>query len=149
MMGGNLVAEYVDAKNFSPLYTSSPCKEKGQGEGFLICKGNSRIAQPLMVYGNPPHCVGAYRHTPLQINGTIKNFANQTLYLYKCYQDTLLIIDSTKTDNNGKFQFSLRAIQELPLKDKYPFGLYKIYLKYNQFFFIIDDNQPVEIKTVY
>jgi hypothetical protein len=59
------------------------------------------------MYGNPPHCLGAYRHTPLHINGIIKNFANQTLYLYKCYKDTLLIIDSTKTDNNGKFQFSL------------------------------------------
>jgi peroxiredoxin len=159
MMGVNLVGEYVDAKNFSILYTPSPCKEKGQGDEVLICKGNSRIAQPVRVYGNTPNIVRANGHSPLHINGTIKNFANQTLYLYKCYQDTLLIIDSTKTDNNGKFQFSLmayrqtpqsvRAYGDTPLHNEYSFGLYKIYLKYNQFFYIIDDNQPVEIKTVY
>jgi thiol-disulfide isomerase/thioredoxin len=158
MMGVNLVGEYVRAKNFSILYTSSICMEKGVEDEVLICKGNSRIAQPVRMYGNPPHCLGAYRHTPLHINGTIKNFANQILYLYKCYQDTLLIIDSTKTDNYGKFQFSVVGIiHELSLQhglpqhknNDYPFGLYKIYLKYNQYFYIINDNQPVEIKTVY
>jgi hypothetical protein len=44
MMGGNLVAEYVRAKNFSILYTSSPYKEKGQGDEVLIYKGIQRYA---------------------------------------------------------------------------------------------------------
>jgi thiol-disulfide isomerase/thioredoxin len=120
---------------------------------MLMMGGNLVRAENFL-----PQHVRAIHELPLQITGTIKNFANQTLYLYKCYQDTLIMIDSTKTDNIGKFQFSVvGTIRELPLPnempitkyDDYPFGLYKIYLKYNQFFYIIDDNQPVEIKTVY
>jgi hypothetical protein len=57
MMGGNLVTEYVDAKNFSPLYTPSLCKEKGTGDEVLICKGNSRIAQS---------CKGVWQYAPTQ-----------------------------------------------------------------------------------
>lgn len=47
------------------------------------------------------------------VKGTIANYANQPLYIYKCGvfpaiggSDTLLFIDSTITDKKGKFVFS-------------------------------------------
>jgi len=86
------------------------------------------------------------------LKGRIINFANRSLSLYKCYGDTMILADSTHTGKNGDFTFSNRSslgnlsashLQQLQL------GMYKILLPGNQFFNILNNGQPVEIKTVY
>ncbi|OFY73280.1 MAG: hypothetical protein A2275_03200, partial [Bacteroidetes bacterium RIFOXYA12_FULL_35_11] len=85
----------------------------------------------------------------------IENYANQAVYVYKCYQDTLLFIDSAKTDKNGKLVFHKYSAR----------GIYRFNMMNNQFFFLINDGkaarselteparsklvEPVEIKTTY
>jgi len=74
------------------------------------------------------------------IKGLIKNYAGQPLYIYKCYGDTLLFIDSVKTDSKGNFAFSN------PNSD---IGLYRFNLPHNQWFYLLWDGKPVRIETVY
>ncbi|MEK6615319.1 MAG: hypothetical protein AABZ32_04290, partial [Bacteroidota bacterium] len=74
------------------------------------------------------------------LKGEIINYSNQPLSLYKCYGDTLLLADSTYTGKRGDFIFTA--------KNKI-FGLYKVILGQNQFFYILYDEHPVEIKTLY
>ncbi|NTW32638.1 MAG: AhpC/TSA family protein [Bacteroidetes bacterium] len=78
------------------------------------------------------------------IKGTIKNYENQTLYLYRCYGDSLLIVDTMNTGKNGEFDFPSIYHGKRLLT-----GMYKISLPNNQFFYIIYDKQFVEIKTLY
>src|ERR1035437_3883724 len=76
------------------------------------------------------------------IKGIIKNYDTQPLYLCQCYGDTLLFIDSTHTDKNGEFVLS-------NLKLNSEDGMYKVILQRNQFFYILYDKRPIEIKTLY
>ncbi len=80
------------------------------------------------------------------IKGNITNYAGQPLSLFKCYGDTLLLIDSTHTNKNGEFVFFKSPHgDELGASP----GMYKIQLQKDQFFFVLYDKQAVEIKTLY
>src|SRR3954466_3239169 len=83
------------------------------------------------------------------LKGRINNYANQPLYVYQCYGDTLLLTDSTTSDKNGEFVFlkSLSKIQKTNLDNEA--GMYKIVLQLNQFFYILYNDSPIEIRTVY
>lgn len=70
------------------------------------------------------------------VKGIIANYANQPLHLYKLYGDTLFLVDSTNTGNNGEFVFANEAK-----------GMYKIALQKKQFFFILNNGKPIEIKA--
>ena len=89
------------------------------------------------------------------VKGNITNYANKPLFLYKCYKDTLLFIDSIQSDRKGEFLFSPllhgRKTALEPDRRKAEVGLYKIQLQQNQFFYIIysDYEEAIEIKTVY
>lgn len=74
------------------------------------------------------------------INGTIANYAHQSLYIYQCYGDTLLLVDSVKTNAQGHFSFSRQHLSQ---------GLYRFNLPNNQWFYILNDGNPIKIKTVY
>lgn len=83
------------------------------------------------------------------LKGTIANYINQPLYLCQCYGDTLLLTDSTHTDKNSNFFFSNPNSQFLNPKLNGGAGMYKIVLQQNQFFYILYNGSPVEIKTLY
>ena len=83
-----------------------------------------------------------------ELSGKISNYNSQTLYLFKCHEDTLLLVDSTKTDLQGEFIFkqSLRLTQKTYYSQ---WGLYKIVLQHNQSFQILFNESAVKIETVY
>lgn len=89
------------------------------------------------------------------IKGNITNYANKPLFLYKCYKDTLLFIDSIQTNRKGEFLFSSllhgRKTDLNPGRRQFGTGLYKIQMLQNQFFYIIhsDNEEAIEIKTVH
>lgn len=92
------------------------------------------------------------------LTGTIRNYANQPLYIYKCGvypaiggSDTLLFIDSTITDKKGAFAFFFNHDNQTNHKNHSSDngGLYRLNLPHNQWFYILNDGNPVEIKTVY
>jgi len=75
----------------------------------------------------------------VSLKGTIRNYPFQSLNYYQCYTDSLIFIDSVKTDDNGKFIVaSLKNI-----------ALYKFVMPNNQGFYILNDGKDIEIKTVY
>lgn len=86
--------------------------------------------------------------SPFLLKGNIKNYAGKPLYLYQCYKDTLLLKDSTLTDEKGYFAFSAIIL---------PPGMYKVKLQRNQYFYILHSNpavkifygMPVEVQTLY
>ena len=86
--------------------------------------------------------------------GTIRNYRLQPLYLYKCHTDTLLLIDSTLTDNQGKFIFFNAGVKA---KVQNGAGLYKISLQGDQSFQILYDpaqgdvglDNEIEIRTLF
>ena len=80
--------------------------------------------------------------------GTIKNYAKQTLYLYKCLCDTLLLIDTTQTSNNGGFEFNIPSAFAYNNLSS-PLGLYKIILPYEQSFQFLYTGDAIEIQTIY
>ena len=82
------------------------------------------------------------------LSGIIKNYNSQSLYLYSCYQDTLLLADSTLTGENGEFTFPSTAFETEQGMPEAP-GMYKVVLQRNQFFYILHDGAPMEIQTVY
>ncbi len=82
------------------------------------------------------------------INGTIANYANQSMYIYRCYGDTLFLVDSTVTAQNGNFVFSIKKsfIEANYGSDN---GMYRINLPHNQWFYVLYDKEPIELQTVY
>lgn len=90
------------------------------------------------------------------VTGNILNYQNQAIYIYKCYCDTLLFIDSVKTDSKGKFVFSFTDYR-LPVtlnaaegqNPNSDIGIYRFNLPHNQWFYILNDGKPISIKTVY
>lgn len=104
----------------------------------------------LIIYGfllfSISFCVGQKKD--IIVKGLIENYSNQSVYLYKCVvnfesgSDTILLCDSTYTNKNGEFAFSGNVMNS-------EIGIYKAMLHNNQFFYLIYDKQPVEIKTLY
>ena len=88
------------------------------------------------------------------LRGTIRNYRLQPLYLYKCHTDTLLLVDSTMTDNQGKFTFLKLGAKSHGQKNG---GLYKISLLGDQFFQILYEpdqgnaglGNGIEIRTLF
>ncbi len=80
------------------------------------------------------------------IKGTITNYNNRPLTLFKCYEDTLLFVDSLRTDKKGRFAFPKPAstLQNLSLT-----GLFKIQLHGNQNFLFLRQNAIIQIQTLY
>jgi peroxiredoxin len=78
------------------------------------------------------------------IEGIIKNYSKQSLYLFRCYGDTLLLLDSTRTNEKGEFTFKKNIFVST--------GIYKVMLSRNQFFYLLNNvNEPGEkkIHTIY
>ncbi len=90
------------------------------------------------------------------VKGIISNYAKQPLQLYRCYGDTILFVDSIRTDKNGAFSFFNTSPGFSQIKNFK--GLYKVFLQYNQFFYLILNSAnsyskggetDIEIKTTY
>jgi len=86
------------------------------------------------------------------IKGNIAKYASQPLYLYKCYGDTMPLIDSIRTDKKGDFLFLTSSLDKMGEQS----GLYKIDLQKNQFFYFLYnsslpkiEDRSVNIKTLY
>ena len=77
--------------------------------------------------------------------GTVDNYVQSSLYLYQCYGDTLLFADSTITNKNGEFAFDLSSAADR----KNPAGIYRVILQGNQFFYVLNDGNPINIRTLY
>lgn len=80
------------------------------------------------------------------ISFEIENYNKESLILYRCMvfpeiggNDTLMLVDSFYTDNNGKVEIVINQV----ISD----GLYKIVLKKNQWFYVLVDGNPITIKT--
>ena len=84
------------------------------------------------------------------LRGTIRNYRFLPLYLYKCHADTLLMIDSTLTDNQGKFTFFRDGANTKVQGDM---GLYKVSLMGDQSFQFLYDpagvQNEIEIRTLF
>lgn len=85
----------------------------------------------------------------------ISGYANEPVYVYKAYSDTLLLVDSVRTDSEGRFNrmsdhnasvLDYTRFEKAGLVEK---GLYRVSLKNNQWFYIIYDGKAIEVKTVY
>ena len=80
----------------------------------------------------------------LLLRGTIRNYAGQPITISRCAGDTLVVVDSTRTNEKGEFRFTadLSGFQNLT-------GLCKVKLLDDQFFYLLCDGNPLEIKTVF
>lgn len=87
---------------------------------------------------------GQKANAPVQ--GVISNYANEPVYVYKAYGDTLLLVDTLRTDGKGRFGYAQRPGLVGTAQGT---GLYKVNLKSNQSFFVLYDGKPVQIKTIY
>ncbi len=77
----------------------------------------------------------------INLAGIIENYNYKSLRLYQCKLDTLYFIDSTRTDNNGSFQFHIKNVA---LVKK---GICKVLLNEVQNFYIINSGENIKIKT--
>lgn len=80
------------------------------------------------------------------VQGTIEHYKNRTLMLFKCQEDTLLFLDSIRTDEKGKFVFKMAAKNPLKLTSK---GLFKIQLQGNQSFLFLHQYGLVQFHTIF
>lgn len=74
------------------------------------------------------------------LHGTITNYPQQVLDIYRIQADTLLLVDSVLTTTTGTF-----ALVTKP----YTKGMYKVELSNKQSFLLIYDGKPVQLKTKY
>lgn len=79
--------------------------------------------------------------TPSALKGSIKNYYHQPLYLFQCVGDTLLLSDSVLTNEKGSFAFKKN------LQGSY--GMYKVVLGKNQFFYLLLGTGSLEICSLY
>ncbi len=101
----------------------------------------------LLLFFTTLSCVQAQN---VLIKGNIVNYANQPLYLYQYYGDTLLLIDSTHTDKSEEFVFFFNHGNHTNQKNQDSdnvAGLYKIVLQRNQWFYILNDNKSLKFPT--
>lgn len=83
------------------------------------------------------------------VTGKILNYSDQYLYFYKCYGDSLIFLDSIKTDSKGNFAVVISNLKS-PIQDlKSSTGIYLFNLPRNQFFYILSEKDDVKIKTEY
>ena len=80
------------------------------------------------------------------VQGTIEHYENRPLTLFKCQADSLLFVDSVKTDEKGKFAFQISASSLLMSKPK---GLFKIQLRGNQSFLFLHQYGLVQFHTIF
>ena len=78
------------------------------------------------------------------LQGTIRNYAGKPITISRCLGDTLVVLDSTRTNEKGEFRFTadLSGFQNLT-------GLYRVKLLDDQFFYLLCDGNPLEIRTVF
>lgn len=76
--------------------------------------------------------------------GIINNYSNSPVSLYKTYGDTLVLVDTTFTNIRGGFVF-----KNGNANSSYTQGVYKVLLKKNKGFVIINDGNEVKIKTTF
>lgn len=95
------------------------------------------------------------QNTKAMLRASISGYANEPVYIYKAYGDTLLLVDSLKTDSEGRFSrmrdhspsvLDYSRTEKTGLLEK---GLYRVSLKNNQWFYILYDGKALELKTVY
>lgn len=77
----------------------------------------------------------------IKFEGNIKNYIHQPIVIYKCYKDSLILIEEINTNDKGQFSFNGFTGENI--------ALYKIILLKNQFFYILNDGNSVEIKTLF
>lgn len=80
------------------------------------------------------------------ISGLIGNYTNQPILLYQCYQDTLILSDSSTTNKQGEFRLYFNKIKNQYIETR---GLFKVQLKDNQFFYLLYNNENIKLKTYY
>lgn len=82
------------------------------------------------------------------LTATILHYPNTYVNAYGCYGDSLIFIDSIKTDERGRFTLDFKNSfnSKDPISD---FAIYRFNLLRNQWFYIINDGKEIEIKTVY
>lgn len=100
--------------------------------------------------------LGSYaQDTKALVRAFISGYANEPVYIYKAYGDTLLLADSLRTDAEGRFSrmndhrssvLDDTRAGKTGLLEK---GLYRLSLKNNQWFYILYDGKALELKTVY
>lgn len=83
------------------------------------------------------------QNAPVSIS--IRNYPNQYVHLVQCYGDSLIFIDSIKTDKQGKAQVA----GDVFLRKGFVPALYRVYLPYNQWFYILYDGKPIQLRTVF
>ena len=84
------------------------------------------------------------------LHGTITHYNNQAVALFQCYGDTLLFVDSTHTNKNGEFVFSDKTFSNSDFQGfKNLESLLKVVLQNNQWFYVLCDGKPIEIKTLF
>lgn len=83
------------------------------------------------------------------LKGTIKNYKEQWLYFFQCNGDTLLLTDSARTNKNGDFTLSIPKSFNQINHDSDNGRMYKVELQRNQFFYILYNDSPVQIQTLY
>lgn len=78
-----------------------------------------------------------YAYTQI-IQGTITNFSNSELTLHRFSGDSVVVVDTIRTNEKGEFLYRL--------KDSSP-NMYKLTLRDNQFFLLIGGERKVKFKT--
>ena len=80
------------------------------------------------------------------LKGKIKEYVAQPINLYQCYGDSLYWIDSVSTNKSGEFEItSIKPKKRNNIQQ----SMYKIVLQNDQFFFIVLDNEQIEMETYY
>lgn len=106
----------------------------------MIFKSNNFLTPGILLLAT--FCFGQKQFEP-ELKGTIKNYVHQQVQLYKCFEDTLLFVDSVRTDHDGKFNFIYQP------ESKNLSGILKVILRGNQYFYILCDGKPIVIQTVF
>jgi len=87
------------------------------------------------------------------LTGIIKNYVSKSVFLYKCYRDTLYLVDSAHTNAIGEFRLSAPSSLKITLSGKLQSpsveGLYKVSLEHNQAFYVLNDGHSIQIQTLY
>lgn len=82
------------------------------------------------------------------VTARIQNYPQKQVFVYRCYGDTLIFVDSTKTDDKGILKFSF------PINNSSA-GIYRFNLPRNQWFYILTPKnsnrktEEIKINTVF
>ncbi len=97
---------------------------------------------------------GYTQESKILVRGHIKDYANEAVYVYRAHGDTLCLVDTLRTDGEGRFTISskksiLTMLRMTSFQEPQATGLYKVSLKNNQWFYVLCDGKLVEVKTIY